>query len=233
MGLGETLVWAKQFSDREFIQRYRLEAPGKRVLNAGSSSLRYGSNFLNVDIQDKEGVDVVCDIHDLPPGLGEFDAVICNAALQYCHNPHRVAAEFMRVLKPGGLLFVDAPWVQPFCEDTADRHRYSETALRDIFREFEIVESGPSILPGSALSMLCIHIAGSMTSNKYVNHALRLTARLLTWPLRAIRTAQPHKTAGAFYLIARKGTVFAPAVSPQPSAPSAKRLPVPRYSHHG
>lgn len=226
-------MWVKQFSDKEFIQRYRLAAPGNRVLNAGSSSLSYGPNFVNVDIQDKEGVDLICDIHELPPDIGQFDAVICNAALQYCHSPHQVAAEFMRVLKPGGLLFIDAPWVQPFCEDTADRHRYSEAALRHIFQEFEIIESGPSILPGSALSMLCIHIAGSMTSNKYINHALRLTARLLTLPLRAIRTTQPHKTAGAFYLIARKGPLFAQAFAPKPSAPPAKRLSVPRYSHHG
>jgi len=233
MGLWRMLVWVKQFSDKEFIRRYKLTAPGMRVLNAGSSSLRYGPNFVNVDIQDKEGVDLVCDIHTLPPDIGPFDAVICNAALQYCHNPHQVAAEFMRVLKPGGLLFIDAPWVQPFCEDTADRHRYSEAALRDIFQAFDIVESGPSILPGSALAMLCIHIAGSLTTNKYVNHALRLTASLLTLPLRAIRTTQPHKTAGAFYLIARKRPLLGAALAPQPSAPSAKRLSVPRHSHQG
>lgn len=217
-------MWVKQFSDKDFIKRYRLDEPDIRVLNAGSSSLRYGPNFLNVDIQHKDGVDIVCDIHQLPQDIGQFDAIICNAALQYCHSPHRVAHEFKRVLKPGGLLFIDAPWVQPFCEDTADRHRYSEAALKDIFHAFEIVESGPSILPGSALSMLCMHVAGNLTSNKYLNHAFRLTAGLLTLPLRGIRTAHPHKTAGAFYLVARNSTcVFNPTMGRTPA--SAKPLP--------
>ncbi len=102
----------KNFSSVDFLQRYRLLETNARILNAGSASTRYGNNCINVDIQDKENVDLVCDIQDLPDTIGQFDAVICIAVLQYCLSPQLVARNFHRVLKPGRLLYVDAPWVQ-------------------------------------------------------------------------------------------------------------------------
>ena len=144
----------KDYSASDFLAKYDLLSGGKRILNAGSSSVRYGMNCVNIDIQSKQNVDVVCDIHDLPDSLGDFDAIVCNGVLQYCHNPQRVAKEFHRVLRPGGYLFVDAPWVQPFCPDTPDRFRFSHIALRSIFADFEIIETGPSIRPGSVKSRM-------------------------------------------------------------------------------
>jgi SAM-dependent methyltransferase len=194
----------KDYTEYVFLTKYGLLAGNKRLLNAGSSSVRYGQNCVNVDIQPKPGVDVVCDIHDLPDSLGRFDAIVCNAVLQYCRNPRRVADEFHRVLELGGYLFVDAPWVQPFCPDKPDLFRFSEDALKSIFSSFEIIEIGPSIRSGSAFAMLGVYVAGTLTSNKYVNYALRSAATFILYPFRWIRTAEESKTAGAFYMICRK-----------------------------
>lgn len=194
----------KNYTEYDFLTGYGLLGGEKRILNAGSSSVRYGNNCVNVDIQHKPNVDVVCDIQDLPDSLGHFEAIVCTAVLQYCQNPQRVATEFHRVLLPGGYLFVDAPWVQPYCPDTPDRFRFSEDALRSIFSMFDIIEIGPSIRPGSAFAMLGAHIAGSLTANRYMNYFLRSMATVLLYPLRGIRTADESKTAGAFYLIGRK-----------------------------
>lgn len=196
----------KNYTEYDFLAKYGLLSGDKRILNAGSSSVRYGTNCVNIDIQPKPDVDVLCDIHELPDSLGDFDAIVCNAALQYCQNPGKVAKEFYRVLKPGGLLFVDAPWVQPYCPDTPDRFRFSEDALRSLFADFEIIEIGPSIRPGSAFVMLGVHIAGSLTANKYVNSVLRRVATLILYPFRGIRTSDASKTAGALYMICRRST---------------------------
>jgi SAM-dependent methyltransferase len=198
-------VIVKNFSEHDFLERYSLLQGNKRILNAGSSSVRFGENCINVDIQTKPNVDIVADIQSLPNDLGEFDAIVCSAVLQYCANPALVADGFMRVLKPGGYLFVDAPWVQPYCPDTPDRLRFSEEALRSIFGRFQIIESGASIRPGSAFAMLGIEIAGSLTSSKYVNFLARKTATIALLPFRSIRTHQPYRTAGAFYLVGQKG----------------------------
>ena len=152
----------------------------------------------------KDNVDVVCDIHDIPPSVGPVDAIVCNAVLQYCQDPVKVADQLHRVLKPGGYLFVDAPWVQPYCADTEDRFRYSDDGLRSIFSSFTIIDIGPSIRPGSAFAMQGAHIAATLTNNKYVNFVLLKVATLLLFPLRWIRTADERRTAGGFYLVAQK-----------------------------
>jgi SAM-dependent methyltransferase len=197
----------KNYTEQDFLAKYELLSGGKRILNAGSSSVRYGENCVNVDIQHKANVDVVCDIQTLPDSLGQFDAIVCTGVLQYCQDPQRVAQEFYRVLLPGGYLFVDAPWVQPYCPDTPDRLRFSEDALRSIFAMFELIEIGPSIRPGSAFLMLGTDMAGSLTANKYVNVLLRGIATVLLYPFRGIRTADESRTAGGFYLIGRKPAV--------------------------
>lgn len=194
----------KNYSECDFLERYGLFKSGARILNAGSSNVRYGENCVNIDIQEKANVDVVCDVHNLPKSLGEFDAIICNAVLQYCHSPQIVSQQFYNVLKVRGYLFVDAPWMQPYCPNTPDRYRFSEEALKSIFSQFNIVESGPSIRPGSAFAMLGVHIAQSLTSNKYMNFLLGKIVTFMLYPLSGIRTAEENKTAGAFYIICQK-----------------------------
>lgn len=197
----------KNYSEYDFLNQYGfLEDKHIRILNAGSSTVRYGTNCINVDIQNKPNVDVICDIHNLPDSLGNFDVIICNAVLQYCISPQTVARQFFRVLKPGGWLFVDAPWVQPYCPDTPAKFRFSKDGLRTVFSDFEIVEIGPSIRPGSAFAFLGVQIAYDLTSNKYVNFALAQIAAALLYPFRRVKTKQENKTAGAFYMICRKPT---------------------------
>ena len=95
-------------------------------------------------------------------------------------------------------------WVQPYCPDSPDKLRFSQDALLSIFSEFEIIECKPSIRPGSALLMLAVHIARSATRNKYANFVLAKIAWIAFYPFRWLRTANESRTAGAFYLIARK-----------------------------
>ena len=194
----------KNYTDYDFLTEYGLLNSAQRILNAGSASRRYGKNCVNIDIQDKPNVDVVCDIHELPDSLRQFDEIICQAVLQYCWDPYRAAHQLYLRLKPRGYLFMDAPWVQPYCPDTPDRFRFSEEALRSIFSDFEVIKIGCSIRPGSAFAMLGIHIAQTLTHNKYANFMLKKMATLALFPFTAIRTVDESKTAGAFYMICRK-----------------------------
>ncbi len=175
-----------------------------RILNAGSSSTRYGPNCVNVDIQDKANVDIVADIGNLPESIGQFDIIICNAVLQYCDNPFEVAKQFMKVLKPNGMLFVEAPFVQGYCPDTPDKFRFSEDGLRTVFKDFNIVKSGYSLRPGSAFAYLGQQIMEDLTGNRWVNHAATIAAKLLLYPFSFTKTKLPSKMAGSVHIVARK-----------------------------
>jgi SAM-dependent methyltransferase len=194
----------KNYSVDRFFAEYVPVRTDKRILNAGSSSVRYGEHCLNIDIRKKPNVDLVCDIHHLPDSVGAFDVIVCNAVLQYCDHPEQIAEEFERVLNPGGYLFVDAPWVQPSCWDTPDRFRYSDHALISIFSNFEIVKVVPSIPPGSAFAMQGVEIAKRLTRFRSVNRVCAALAIALLFPFSRIRTTEEATMAGAFAIVCRK-----------------------------
>jgi SAM-dependent methyltransferase len=197
-------IFKKNFSVDDFIRDYSVIDKKLRILNAGSASVRFGDNCVNIDIQEKPNIDVVCDVHNLPDTLGTFDIIICNAVLQYCNDPKIVADQFYQHLIPGGYLFVDAPWVQPYCQDMPDKFRFSEDGLKEVFSQFEMIEVGPSIIPGSAFATLGVKIAGDLAANKYISFILAKIAYVLLYPFSRIRTKKEKNTAGAFYLIARR-----------------------------
>ncbi|MBI3169146.1 MAG: class I SAM-dependent methyltransferase [Chloroflexi bacterium] len=197
----------KDYTEYDFLAKYNLLNNQNRILNAGSSSLRYGNNCINIDIEAKPNVDVVCDMQALPDSLGKFNVVICNAALQYCSNPQQVADEFLRVLNPGGFVFLDVPWIFPSCPEPPDRFRFSEDGLRALFSNFEIVEVGPSIRAGSAFAILGWRIASRLTNNKYLNKIFKVIALVLLYPFQWLKATDNGQTAGAFYIICRKTTL--------------------------
>jgi ubiquinone/menaquinone biosynthesis C-methylase UbiE len=153
------------------------------------------ADAINFDLQHE--ADVQGDAHDLSvfPD-GRFDVVVCTAVLQYCERPHVVVAEITRVLSPGGLVYIDVPWVQPDCRDgrALDRWRFSEHGLRTLFADSEVLELGVSIPASSALAF---HVARALP------RPLGLLMRPLLWALSATRLGRRRETAGGLYLIAK------------------------------
>jgi len=141
----------------------------KRILNIGSSSSSFGENCINLDIRETNGVDVVADAHMLPFGEKAFDICVLCAVLQYCENPCEVAREVGRVLIPGGIAVIDAPFGQQYCLGTPDLYRFSVDGLKAIFgKHLEIVRCDVSFAGGSALEFYLQGIAGVMVSKKYL-----------------------------------------------------------------
>lgn len=119
-----------------------------RVLNAGAGSrdisdLVEGELF-SQDIFEAPHIDYVSPLHQIPVEDGFFDTIICNAVLEHVENPEEVLAEFARVIKPGGTLYLCVPFMQPEHLDPTDYQRYTLDGLeREVVRHgFEVQESG-------------------------------------------------------------------------------------------
>ena len=175
-----------------------------RLLNVGSANQRLIANSVNLDIVPGEGVDVVADAHCMPFESESFDVCILSAVLQCVRNPFVVAAEVNRVLKPGGVVLVDAPFVQPYCPPV-DLYRYSQDGLKALFAEhFDILECDVSIAAGSALAFLYRRIAERWSGNRYAAFALRGIVSLCVLPLSRFRFGKRPEVAGAFFLVGKK-----------------------------
>lgn len=103
------------------------------------------------DIDSSADVDLFCDGHDLPFVDAAFDAVVTTAVLEHVLYPERVAAEIVRVLKEGGLLYSELPFMQQVHEGAYDFTRYTLSGHRRLFNHVSEIDSGMVAGPGTAL----------------------------------------------------------------------------------
>jgi SAM-dependent methyltransferase len=189
-----------------------------RVLNIGSKNVRLGKQCTNLDCVAGPQVDVVGDAHDIARHFGpaSFDTVILSAVLQYCENPRMVIDQTWEVLRPGGFMLIDAPFIQPYCPDGPDLWRFTAEGLRRLCKpQFEILEITASITAGPALAFAFQGLA-SRARSRFARVALGWGVSVFAFPLRYLRNVD-LETAGAILLVARKPPQLsvAPVAGPQ------------------
>lgn len=109
---------------------------GHVALNLASGRTpRPSGQWVNVDIKFSANVDIIADAHFLPFADNTFRAIVCVNSLEYFKWPWQAASEIVRVLAPGGMLYVNTPFVMPYC---GDRYRFHSSALRELFANLEI-----------------------------------------------------------------------------------------------
>ncbi len=134
-----------------FIRKFK---PDGIVLHAGSGTRILPDPCLNVDLFPFPGVDVVADLEALPFKDGVFAAVTCDQVLEHVPSPHTVTREFIRVVRPGGLIHVASPFVFPWHPSPSDYTRWTLEGLASLFPGCDIVEQGVMAGPCSALTAL-------------------------------------------------------------------------------
>ncbi len=117
-------------------------------VNRGDSS---NIQTIYTDIDINSNIDVFCDGHYLPFKNGVIDAIITTAVLEHVLYPERVADEISRVLKSGGLLYSELPFMQQVHEGAYDFTRYTLSGHRRLFNKFSEIDSGMVAGPGTAL----------------------------------------------------------------------------------
>src|SRR5712691_10069833 len=115
---------------REFLGAEELRAPGGVKINVGSASRRFGVRMLNLDLNPAEEVDVLGDLLRLPLRHGSVDTLVCTGVLEHVSDPHQAVAETYRVLKFGGRVFVETPFMQTVHASPDDYSRWTPSGLR-------------------------------------------------------------------------------------------------------
>jgi len=103
------------------------------------------------DVDTRADVDLFCDGHELPFQDSSFDAVVATAVLEHVLYPEQVAGEIVRVLKTGGWLYSEIPFMQQVHEGAYDFTRYTLSGHRRLFNAILEIESGMVAGPGTAL----------------------------------------------------------------------------------
>jgi SAM-dependent methyltransferase len=83
-------------------------------------------------------VDIVSDITTIPEPDASFDAVLCTEVLEHVPDPVPVIREFARLIRPGGLLVLTAP----FCSLTHQAPYHFSTGLSRYWYEMHLPAAG-------------------------------------------------------------------------------------------
>jgi SAM-dependent methyltransferase len=107
---------------------------------AGSRPARM-RHVINVEIVDYPSTDVLAVGEALPFADGSFDAILSLAVLEHVRDPFACAREIMRVLKPGGEVLADVPFLQPLHGYPHHYYNMTQQGLANLFRDMgEVLE---------------------------------------------------------------------------------------------
>jgi len=113
------------------------------VLDCGSG--RPAENLpqvVHLEVCRYDNVDVVASSDALPFAEGSFDAALCESVLEHVPDPWAVVDELHRVLRTGGALRVDAPFLAPFHAYPDHYHNFTQSGLLRLLERFELVDTG-------------------------------------------------------------------------------------------
>lgn len=196
------------------------------VLIVGGATLGVGTeqitsddacDVVESDVYIGPRTNLVCDAHDIPFADGTFDAVVMQAVMNALADPARAISEIYRVLRAGGLVYVEAPFMQQVCEGSFDYYRFSHLGLRRLFKNFEEVRSGAQGGPGMAAALAYQHFLLSLAPNRAFRAAFVVFARLTAFWLPLLdrwlvdRPGAMDAAAGVFFLGRRSETVLTEA----------------------
>lgn len=127
-----------------FVRDVAAQLPaGTSLLDAGAGECAYRPLFahcryLGIDLAvgerewDYGKLDAAARLERLPLRDGSVDAVLCTQALEHLEWPREAVAEFFRVLKPGGRLYLTAPMSHCEHQIPHDFFRYTSYGLRSL-----------------------------------------------------------------------------------------------------
>ncbi len=131
---------------KKIFSEFLLNCEEKKCLQIGvkdNVGKKYGPNWVSVDKYDmSDFIDFHYDIHDMPFEDGSFDVVVCISILEHVPYPLKAIGELQRVLKPGGRIWIQMPWLYPYHEEPKDYWRASPDGLRVWMSDFKEIHCG-------------------------------------------------------------------------------------------
>jgi SAM-dependent methyltransferase len=184
---------------------------GAPVLNLGSGTTQYGRNVVNLDLRLQPGIQLCGDGTRLPVRDCCVAGVLLRGVLEHVRSAEAVRQEVVRVLQPGGFVYVEVPFLQPYHLSPEDHRRFTLPGLRHFLSEFDEQESGVQSGPGSALAWVLRETLGTLLSfgsARAYPRALALAGWATFWVkyLDRLIVPAPHaaNAASAVYFLGRR-----------------------------
>ena len=162
-----------------------------RIVDLGAGGRRISPGTVALDFVRGPGTDVVGDVHRLPFGDGSLDLVFATGLFEHVADERGVIAEIHRVLRRGGLVHVEVPFLEQYHADPIDCRRLTVEGLDLEMRSsgFKTLKKGAHIGPTVTLlnttaRWISLWFEGESRPAKAASFGCFALLSVLFWPLR-------------------------------------------------
>ena len=123
--------------DKTTKQNYLLVDVGSYNVNGSYKDIiPANARYIGCDLVAGPNVDIVMPAeYSLPFDTNSVDVVISGQCIEHCRNPFKLVTEMARILRPGGKLYLTAPFVWREHRYPIDTFRYLPDGFKALFDE--------------------------------------------------------------------------------------------------
>lgn len=181
----------------------------KKIINIGSGGYNQVKNAVNIDPYRVDDNTVKAFGEDMPFEDESIDVALCIAVLEHVKEPAKIVKEIKRVLKNGGEVYIETPFLQPFHAAPEDYQRWTTNGLKHLLKDFEEIDSGVAGGPGSAVAWIMVETSQMLFRNKFLSNLAKNITKILVSPLKYldalfVKKPDAQKVASAIYFHGRK-----------------------------
>lgn len=182
-------------------------------LNVGAGKTRIDPRVRNLDLFDGPNIDFVGRAEALPLPDASVDLVISQETLEHVHDPFMAMREIQRVLKPGGTLYLQLPFIIGYHPGPTDFWRFTREGIVRLVEAAGLECKEVGVAVGASTGFY-------RTAVEYFAILLSLPLPALYLPLKALvafvlfpikwldmltaLSRQTDRIAGGYFVVARK-----------------------------
>jgi SAM-dependent methyltransferase len=190
-----------------------LDQPETTGLNIGSGSSKYHPRIMNLDVCPGENIDIVGTAEDIPCEDDFFDLIISQECLEHVKDPFKATKEIYRVLKKGGKLYVQLPFIIGYHPGPTDFWRFTVEGIEELTLRCNLktLEKGIVVGGGTGYYRISVEFFAGLFSVpfNFLYKPFKLVFAFLLYPFKVADflfkySPQKDRIPGGYFIIVQK-----------------------------
>ena len=169
-------------------------------------------DIIRIGLATRGEVDLFSDICEIPLRADTIDLIFSSSVLEHVYNPEEAVKEMFRVIKPGGYVYAEIPFMRAYHMIPVDYQRYTISGIEELFKRhgFKLIRKGVCSGPFNALALFFMDfISGLFSFNRYIKAIVTLVLSIVLHPIKYLDRFVENSTwaeinACNFYYIGQK-----------------------------
>lgn len=152
--------------NKALLEIFSNQRPDSLMINIGAGETKIHPNIKNLEITSGPNVDYVGTVENLPFDQESVDLIVTQEVLEHVADPFRAMREIYRVLKPGGLAYVQLPFIIGYHPCPFDYWRFTESGIRQLAIQagFSCSKSTPSVGSATGFYRIAVEFSAILIS---------------------------------------------------------------------